>query len=246
MCRLLGYVGTPVPISALVYDPPHSLRLQSYAPKLQDIGRINADGWGVGWYDPAVDERPARYRTPTPMWADERFAGIARFVSAGHVIAAVRNASPGLPVEESGASPFVADGWLFTHNGFVRRWHEGVGFELRRALSDRREMQVGGRSDSEVVFATILDHIDRGETVDDALRIVMAQLHELAECRLNFLLSDGTTMWATRDGNTLHVLETDLGRTLASEPHDDDDRWREVPERSLLHLDADGVAIEPL
>jgi glutamine amidotransferase len=246
MCRLLGYIGSPVPISGLVYDPPHSLRVQSYAPRLQDVGRINADGWGVGWYDPTVDDRPARYRTPTPMWADERFAGIARFLCASHVIAAVRNASPGLPVEESGTSPFVADQWLFTHNGFVRRWHEGVGIELRRRLSDRREMQVAGRSDSEVVFATILDHLDRGETVDDALRIVMAQLHELAECRLNFLLSDGTTMWGTRDANTLYLLETEVGRTLASEPYDDDPRWNEVPERSLVHLDADGVTVEAL
>ena len=44
MCRFLGYLGAPVPLSSLIYDQPHSLREQSYAPRMQDVGRINADG----------------------------------------------------------------------------------------------------------------------------------------------------------------------------------------------------------
>jgi glutamine amidotransferase len=44
----------------------------------------------------------------------------------------------------------------------------------------------------------------------------------------------------------LYALETDTGRTLASEPYDDDPRWREIPERSLVHLDACGLTIDPL
>jgi len=246
MCRILGYLGTPVPLSSLVYAPPHALRVQSYAPRRQEVGLINADGWGIGWYDPSVADRPARYRTSTPMWADERFAGIADHVRAGHVVAAVRSATPGLPVEESGASPFVMDRWLFTHNGAVQGWNDGIGRELRGSLSPRREAQVTGRADSEVLFAMVLDRVDAGAPVEAALREVVARVQDLAECRLTFLLADGTTIWATRVRNSLWSLDGDLGRTLASEPHDDDPRWTEVPECSLLRLDAAGLVVEPL
>ena len=37
--------------SSLVLDPPHGLRVQSYAPRRQKHGLMNADGWGVGFFD---------------------------------------------------------------------------------------------------------------------------------------------------------------------------------------------------
>src|SRR5262245_18700035 len=144
MCRHLAYVGAPSTLAALLFETPHSLERQAWEPRHLDVGRINADGWGVGWYDPTVGSVPARYRTSTPIWADHRFTGIAGHIRAGHVIAAVRNATPGLPVEDSGAAPFLADDLLFSHNGAVDSWHEGVGLKLRRQLSERREAAVGG------------------------------------------------------------------------------------------------------
>src|SRR4051812_8019889 len=51
MCRHLGWLGTPVSISSLMLDPPQGLRVQSYAPRRQKHGLMNADGWGVGFFD---------------------------------------------------------------------------------------------------------------------------------------------------------------------------------------------------
>src|SRR5437868_893741 len=82
MCRILGYVGPRVALPSLLSAPPHSLEHQAGAPRLQAEGRINADGWGVSWYDPDIDEAPARYRTSTPMWADSRFRDMGRFISS--------------------------------------------------------------------------------------------------------------------------------------------------------------------
>ncbi len=51
MCRHLGWLGREVTLSSLVLDPPHSLRVQSYAPRRQKHGLMNADGWGIGFFD---------------------------------------------------------------------------------------------------------------------------------------------------------------------------------------------------
>ena len=68
MCRHLAYLGPPRTLASLLHEPSRSLELQSWKPALQREGAINADGWGVGWWDPAVRPEPARYRTAAPMW----------------------------------------------------------------------------------------------------------------------------------------------------------------------------------
>ena len=49
MCRHLAYVGPPVAAAALLVDPPHGLAAQVDAPRHQDRGITNRDGWGVAW-----------------------------------------------------------------------------------------------------------------------------------------------------------------------------------------------------
>jgi glutamine amidotransferase len=253
VCRHLGYLGPPVDLAGLLLDPPHSLCHQAWDPHHLDVGRLNGDGWGVGWYDEQVGPEPARYRTVTPMWADQRFAGIARHIRAGHVVAAVRNATPGLPVEESGAAPFLAERYLFSHNGLVESWHDGIGHRLRRGLSERREAVLGGRSDSEVLFAMVLDRIDAGIPLPDALALVVDEVAGMTGGRFNLLVSDGHTIAATRHGCSLFVRPssedpdgTRRGQLVASEPFDDDPAWSEVPERALVTVTPDRLTIAPL
>jgi len=246
MCRLFGYVGAPVSLRALLYDPPHSLERQAHKPRHQLPGRINADGWGVAWYDGRAAEVPARYRTARAMWADESFRGIAEHIHSGHVIAAVRNASPGAPVEDSGASPFSADTYAFSHNGYVEGFRGELGVRLRRELSVPRALGVTGGADSEVVFAMVLDRLDHGAPMADALVAVLEQLLEEAGGKFNFLLSDGREMVATRSQNSLFTLDRGEGsRIIASEPFDDTADWVEVPERSLVTMTATSLKVEP-
>ena len=137
MCRHLAYVGAPVLLGALVSDPPHSLVRQSWAPRQQDHGVVNADGFGIGWYVDGVDE-PARHRAAGPIWADETFADLARVVRSGAVLAAVRSATVGMAGGQSAAAPFRSGRWLFSHNGAVVRLAAdrvaaGLGSGSRRA-----------------------------------------------------------------------------------------------------------------
>src|SRR5436305_1110336 len=108
MCRHLAYLGAPRTLQDLLLAPPHSLLHQSWAPRLQRHGTVNADGFGAGWWDPHRRTEPARYRTTTPMWADRSFASIAGVIEAGAVMAAVRSATPPLPVEATGCAPFAS------------------------------------------------------------------------------------------------------------------------------------------
>jgi glutamine amidotransferase len=229
VCRHLAYLGPPARLAALLYDPPFSLVHQSWAPRQQRHGVVNADGYGVGWYAPEVRPEPARYRRAGPIWADRSLASLAGVVTSGCVVAAVRSATPPSPSEESGAAPFAAGPWLFSLNGAVA---EDL-VALRGAVSDRRAAGIEGSSDAEVVFALLLDRLDTGCDPGAALAWCVGAVAG----RLNLLLSDGQGIWATAWGDTLYWRYWGGGVVVASEPFDDDDDWVPVPERSLVAAD---------
>src|SRR5438045_8929868 len=125
MCRHLAYVGPPVTLEKPIVKPTPSLLQQSFAPRYQTHGTINADGFGVGWYDRDKRVEPARYRTTRQIWADLSFASIAGLVSSNVVLAAVRSASPGMPVDETSTPPFTEGPWLLPHTGFGPGFRDG-------------------------------------------------------------------------------------------------------------------------
>src|SRR5271170_8484756 len=118
MCRHLGWLGHDVSVSSLVLDPPHGLRVQSYAPRRQKHGLLNADGWGVGFFDGAT---PRRWRSVAPLWGDASFESVAPALRSHCVVAAVRSATVGMPIEASATAPFTDGHWLLSHNGVVDR-----------------------------------------------------------------------------------------------------------------------------
>jgi glutamine amidotransferase len=250
MCRHLAYLGPPRSLSSLLYEPAHSLEHQSWQPRHQINGTLNADGWGVGWWDPVVRREPARYRTTAPIWADQSFRSVAEVVHAGAFAAAVRSATPPLAVVETSSAPFSADGWLFSLNGFVRDFRGPVGEALRRRVTERRAVGLEGTSDAEVLFALVLDALDGGATPEQALAAVVAEGTDATDPFLNLLLSNGHEIVATAWGNSLFVLQdaglADRGVLVASEPLDDHDEWARVPDGSILRATCAELEISPL
>ena len=250
MCRFVAYLGPPVTLEALLLAPEHSLLHQAWEPRHQHRGTVNADGFGVGWYDRSRRPEPARYRSARPMWADPSFASLAGLVASEAVLGAVRSATPPLPVEETGAPPFTAGPWLFAHNGAVDGFREGVGARLRRAVSERREGVIAGASDAEVLFALALDRLDGGATLSEALAGVVEQVLSTATARLNLVLLDGQALAATACGASLFVLAdaglAEGGVVVASEPFDDTPAWSRVPDGSIVRATATDVWVTGL
>ncbi|SOD80738.1 ergothioneine biosynthesis protein EgtC [Streptomyces sp. Ag109_G2-15] len=246
MCRHLGYVGDPLPIGDLLLSPEHGLVRQSWAPRHQRHGTVNADGFGVGWYADG-DPVPGRYRRSGPIWADRSFADLARLVRTGALLAAVRDATRPGPEGEAAAAPFVRDRWLFSHNGALPGWPASVA-SLASALPAEELLGMEAHNDSAFVWTLIAHRLRAGEEMSRALAGTVAALSAAApSARLNFLLTNGRSLAATAWGDTLwYRLRPGAGVVVASEPYDDDPAWAEVPDRSLLRATPTEVLVAPL
>jgi gamma-glutamyl hercynylcysteine S-oxide hydrolase len=227
MCRHLGWLGEPRSIAALVLEPPSGLLAQSYAPRRQKHGLMNADGWGIGFFDD--DGVPRRWRSASPLWADASFASVAPALSSGCVVAAVRSASVGMPIESSASAPFTDGQWLLSHNGLVDR----------AVLPPSTKAE--STNDSALLAALIFD---RGlAALGDTIAEVAAAD---PNARLNILAANGSQLLATTWGDTLSVLRRDDGVVLASEPYDDNPDWQEIPDRHLVKVLGSRVELIPL
>ncbi len=151
MCRHLAYVGTPRTLHELLIEPEWSLVRQSYEPRRQLHGIVNADGFGAGWYS-GDDPTPARYRRDTPIWSDESFRDVARTTSSRAVLAAVRSASEGTAHGVEAAAPFAAGRYLFSHNGRIEGWPTSV-TGLADKLPTSALLDLVARTDSALLWA---------------------------------------------------------------------------------------------
>ncbi|MGW0087366.1 ergothioneine biosynthesis protein EgtC [Streptomyces sp. NPDC003393] len=246
MCRHLAYVGPEEAIGRLLVQPPHSLYRQSWAPRKQRYGTVNADGFGIGWYAPD-DPVPARYRRAGPVWADLSFTDLARVVRTTALLAAVRDATLAGADAEAAAAPFAAGRWLFSHNGAVPGWPGSLA-DLARTLPAQDLLSLEARNDSALLWALALTRLRGGDEPGQALADTVAEVASAAPgARLNLLLTDGRTITATAWGDTLwYLTEPGHSTVVASEPYDDDPRWREVPDHTLLTASHQDVLLTPL
>ncbi len=227
MCRHLGWLGEPVSVASLMLDPPCGLRVQSYAPRRQKHGLINADGWGVGFFDPTGEVR--RWRSASPLWGDVSFTSVSPALHSTCVVAAVRSATVGMPIEASASAPFSDGRWLLSHNGVV----------------DRRVLPVSASAESTVDSAMLAALIfDRGP---ENLADVIAEVGTADPgARLNIVAANGSRLLATTWGDTLSVLRRSDGVVLASEPYDDHPDWQDIPDRHLVDVSGGQVTLTPL
>ncbi|WP_405455491.1 ergothioneine biosynthesis protein EgtC [Streptomyces sp. NBC_00101] len=246
MCRHLAYLGPAVPLGEVLVAPASSLVRQSWAPRRQRNGTVNADGFGVGWYAPG-DLVPGRYRRAVPVWGDETFGELARVVRSGAFLAAVRDATMSGADGEAAAAPFKAGPLLFSHNGAVLGW-PGSLVPLASALPAPVLLDLDARSDSALLWAMVRRRVDEGDDLPQAVADTVRDVARSAPgSRLNLLLTDGATVVATAWGDSLWYLHRPGLRTVvASEPYDDDPGWREVPDRTLLVATVDDVLPTPL
>ena len=270
MCRLYGFRAIEsTKVGCTLVHAQNALLTQS---RIDRRGETHADGWGVAFYDDTV---PRIERRATAAFDDVHFSTAAERVYARTVVAHVRQATVG------GASlpnthPFVHGPWLFGHNGTV--W----GFDLVRSKLDRQTDKDlaalrRGTTDSEVIFYWLLSRFRRAGLDPDGPCTELPRLIELMQeatreldamslaaagekpPRLNFLLTDGAVLMASRWNQTLHWVERDgvhdceicgvphvhhvpgaayRAVEVASEPISHEP-WREVENHSMLVVDGD-------
>lgn len=278
MCRLYGFRATePTKVECSLVLAQNALLHQSES----DLrGVAHPDGWGIAVYE---DGLPAVERRATAAFRDLHFSRTAERTFARTVVAHIRQATVGPTIVEN-THPFVHGKWTFAHNGSV------CGFEeIRPRLEAETDPDLlelrRGETDSEGVFLWLLSRlVDEGigleagpgarpATAAGLAGILRRRLRTLDrwsreadpenEPRLNFVLTDGDLLAATRWNHTLHWVERRgthdcelcgiphegdgpaagyRAVAVASEPITDES-WREVPEGAVLTVDGD-VGVE--
>ena len=241
MCRHLAYVGEPIRLGALLTDPPLSLVRQSWAPRRQQHGVVNADGFGIGWYVDGLAE-PARHRGAGPIWSDETFADLARVVRSTALMAAVRSATVGMAGGQAAprrSGPGRGCSATTAPSTAGHRWPAGwPGASIRarwRYWRRRPIRRCCGRLPCACWPAA--------KPPEAALAEVVGQGGGGRWRPADVAAHRRSRITATAWGTSLCWRRLPGGVVVASEPYDDDPSWVDVPDRSLLVADADRVNV---
>ena len=254
MCRLLGYLGSPIPLDYLLYKPEHSLIVQSYLPREMTSGVVNADGFGIGWYHAQRETDPFTYKNTLPIWSDINLPNLSRYIESGCVIANVRSATAGQTLDFSNSHPFHYGRLLFTHNGFIKNFRQTLYRPIRDRLSDEAYQGIDGSTDSEHIFALLINELATAPDIslEKALHNTLMILRELADSyqvsvSANIILSDGNRLVASRFAHgvqvpSLYWLRDDPAFPdaviIASEPLFASN-WISCPENSIISVGED-------
>lgn len=278
MCRLYALrASAPTRVACDLVAAPNALVRQSHCDAKNEC---HADGWGLVHYE---DRWPQRVRGAAPAYEDPTFESAAEGLIAEAVLGHVRSASVG---DRSlvNTHPFLLGRWVFAHNGTVAALDQLHGPLTHETLPALLALRMG-TTDSEAVFLWMLsrlsaagidtaapDYVETSKLCDAFARVaaeLWARCEALApgEAKLNFLLTDGRSLVATRINHSLSWSKADLSRPcavcgqahapriagrdyhaarLASEPLASAG-WAEVPNGSVIAIDADArLEIQPL
>jgi predicted glutamine amidotransferase len=238
MCRWAAYIGAPIFLDEIISRPDHSLIHQSLEAT-QGHTAVNADGFGVAWYDHRPE--PGLFRDVMPAWSDANLGSLTQHVRSGLFLAHVR-AATGTATSRNNCHPFVYGHWSFMHNGQVggyAQFRRDADMLIPDALYSARK----GATDSEalflVAFAAGLDSDPRGALQSAAAQFIALAREKgaLPHLRLTAALSDGKRLYALRYAtddaapSLYYRWSPDLGGyAVVSEPLDDGaSGWNEVP-----------------
>lgn len=253
MCRLMAYKGTPVVIDKLLYQPKNSLINQSFhAREIEEP--LNGDGFGIGWYVPEVNYEPITFVSVNPAWNNRNLRNLSPKIKTECMIAHVRAASVG-DVSESNCHPFQYKNLLMAHNGGVEEFHK-IKRHIRNPLSDELYNWIKGQTDSEHLFAFVLNELFKNhksvspEAVIDSFERMFREVKKLMkehdikdDAYLNMVFTNGLFLVGTRycsnpkeEPLTLYHSEgsryvVEDGVTRMEAPEDDDQAVLVVSEK---------------
>ena len=233
MCRILAYLGEPLPSQNLLFDTDNSLVVQSYRPRMMNT--FNLAGFGMTAWDLTSrrPEDPFAYRATTLPLFDRNLRSLSSKLAPTCLVAHVRGVtySDEAVVADTNLHPFHFAGArvVLAHNGHLRQFPR-MRYALVEHVRPELAQRIEGTTDSEWIYALVLSQLDdpfglpeTGELADataDALRILRKV--RVAHCidtssPVNLCVSTGRAVVATRFSFDYgwyppedEMLETDL------------------------------------
>jgi glutamine amidotransferase len=261
MCRYAAYLGPPLLLSELIYRPPNSLVHQA-TDAMMSLTRVNADGFGVGWYAPELSSEPAVFKDTSPVWNNYNLGEIAGKVTSPCILAHVRAANSYDPVSRENCHPFRRGRLLWMHNGDIPGRARLTRY-VSQLADDALVAQIRGNTDSEQAFTLFLTFLEpapsRDVSVDElayamecTVRQIVAWHDDLDGDRpleMNFCVTSGRALVAVRFAitnkkcPTLHWRKNESSPTgpfvvVASEPLSEEGGWSSVANGEMLLVDA--------
>lgn len=267
MCRMYMVRSLqPQTIVCQAVSSPLALRGQAACDYKGDT---HPDGWGFGWYEAGA---PRAQRGVGAAFAEDAFAAAAQHIASTTALTHVRKASVGV-VKAENVHPFLCGQWMFAHNGTVYEYAQLAEQLAAETAADLQALR-RGTTDSEQMFYWLLTRlraagIDLAKPVADAARLaqqVAAGVAEIvrrgkavdphSETALNFVLTDGPSLVATRWRRTLWWAKfpaahrcVECGRShaaaapgeavaIASQPTSHD-AWQELADGDVLAVARD-------
>jgi predicted glutamine amidotransferase len=214
MCRVLAYLGDPVLLDDLLYQPDNSLVRQSYAP--QRLAMLNLAGFGLAAWDPGSDQprQPYTYHISGLPAFDPNLRSLARKIRPACVLAHVRGVqfSESSTVGPQFLHPFIYPGMrvALAHNGDLHRFGEMRPL-LQKHLRAEQSRQLRTNLDSEWIYAIFLSRLKEpagdhsaaqfSEALVETLDILGRVRRELGidvVSSVNLFVADGRTIVAAR------------------------------------------------
>jgi predicted glutamine amidotransferase len=213
MCRALLYLGQPVLLDNLLYQPDSALIRQSYMPKM--LHMLNLAGFGLRAWDPASNDPQrafAYYSQSLPVF-DRNLQNLAQKIRPSCLLAHVRGVAYSSRVEISlqNVHPFhFADlSLVLAHNGDLADFARMKPLLLAH-IRPEFLAQIHGTTDSEWIYALLLSRLEdpRGDLDADAVfgafEDVLGILRE-ARARLGIALSSSVNLFLA-NGRQLAAL----------------------------------------
>jgi glutamine amidotransferase len=214
MCRALLYLGEPVLLDNLLFQPDSALVRQSYMPKM--LNMLNLAGFGLRAWDPGSHqpEKPFFYGSPSLPVFDRNLKNLAEKVRAACVLAHVRGVAYSAEVEISlqNVHPFQFEGvpWALAHNGDLAGMDK-LKPRLAPHIHPRFLVGIRGTTDSEWIYALFMSQLsDPGASVaeDEAFDALGRTLAVLRQARadagvsvsssVNLFIANGRQLLALR------------------------------------------------
>ena len=172
MCRFFIYKGELIYLGDILTRPEHSLltqarRATTYTPGADDSVNycpekhkkrnhaINADGFGVGYFNTSIRKEGTLFKSITPAWSNNNLIELSEVTQCNVCFAHIRAASTGMPLSEFNCHPFRMGKFMWMHNGGIAHF-DVIKRSLLSTLPSNVYKNIYGTTDSEVSFGVFV------------------------------------------------------------------------------------------